>query len=108
MGFREDVRQQDLRLLGSVSGVTVVTPIVYGNVARYFGQKREEDGHTRQRTVYIKPYRNEEQNERSSASYSVLLSSVERDHGKPQYHHSEQCQGSTVEQTINCSYASLN
>nr|XP_023414547.1 YEATS domain-containing protein 4-like isoform X2 [Loxodonta africana] len=59
MGFREDVRQQDLRLLGSVSGVTVVTPIVYGNVARYFGQKREEDGHTRQRTVYIKPYRNE-------------------------------------------------
>lgn len=34
-------------------------PVVYGNVARYFGKKREEDGHTHQWTVYVKPYRNE-------------------------------------------------
>jgi len=39
--------------------VTVVKPIVYGNVARYFGKKREEDGHTHQWTIYVKPYRNE-------------------------------------------------
>jgi len=40
-------------------GVTIVKPIVYGNVARYFGKKREEDGHTHQWTIYVKPYRNE-------------------------------------------------
>ena len=34
-------------------------PIIYGNVARYFGQKREEDGHTHQWTVHVKPYKNE-------------------------------------------------
>uniref|UniRef100_A0A9L0R9B8 YEATS domain-containing protein 4 n=1 Tax=Equus caballus TaxID=9796 RepID=A0A9L0R9B8_HORSE len=42
------------------TGVTIVKPIVYGNVARYFGKKREEDGHTHQWTVYVKPYRNED------------------------------------------------
>lgn len=42
-----------------MKGVTIVKPIVYGNVARYFGKKREEDGHTHQWTVYVKPYRNE-------------------------------------------------
>ena len=42
-----------------VKGVTIVKPIVYGNVARYFGKKREEDGHTHQWTIYVKPYRNE-------------------------------------------------
>lgn len=41
-------------------GVTIVKPIVYGNFARYFGKKREEDGHTHQWTVYVKPYRNED------------------------------------------------
>ncbi|KAF6209274.1 hypothetical protein GE061_015019 [Apolygus lucorum] len=45
---------------GRMKGVTVVKPIVYGNVARYFGEKREEDGHTHQWTVYIKPYANED------------------------------------------------
>ncbi|XP_056338169.1 YEATS domain-containing protein 4 isoform X1 [Oenanthe melanoleuca] len=45
---------------GRVKGVTIVKPIVYGNVARYFGKKREEDGHTHQWTVYVKPYRNED------------------------------------------------
>lgn len=42
-----------------LQGVTIVKPIVFGNVARYFGKKREEDGHTHQWTVYVKPYRNE-------------------------------------------------
>jgi YEATS domain-containing protein 4 len=37
-----------------------VKPIVYGNIARYFGKKREEDGHTHQWTVYVKPYHNED------------------------------------------------
>lgn len=40
-------------------GVTLIKPIIYGNIARYFGKKREEDGHTHQWTVYVKPYRNE-------------------------------------------------
>uniref|UniRef100_A0AAZ3PPY3 YEATS domain-containing protein n=1 Tax=Oncorhynchus tshawytscha TaxID=74940 RepID=A0AAZ3PPY3_ONCTS len=44
---------------GRVKGVTIVKPIVFGNVARYFGKKREEDGHTHQWSVYVKPYRNE-------------------------------------------------
>uniref|UniRef100_A0AAR2L6U1 YEATS domain-containing protein n=1 Tax=Pygocentrus nattereri TaxID=42514 RepID=A0AAR2L6U1_PYGNA len=44
---------------GRVKGVTIVKPIVFGNIARYFGKKREEDGHTHQWTVYVKPYRNE-------------------------------------------------
>lgn len=35
-------------------------PIVYGNVARSFGKKREEDGHTHQWNVYVKPYENED------------------------------------------------
>lgn len=42
-----------------MQGVTIVKPIVFGNVARYFGKKREEDGHTHQWSVYVKPYRNE-------------------------------------------------
>ncbi|XP_073971231.1 YEATS domain-containing protein 4 Gas41 [Rhodnius prolixus] len=45
---------------GRMKGVTVVKPIVYGNVARYFGKKREEDGHTHQWTVYVRPYHNED------------------------------------------------
>ncbi|XP_067011998.1 YEATS domain-containing protein 4 [Anabrus simplex] len=45
---------------GRVKGVTIVKPVVYGNIARYFGKKREEDGHTHQWTVYVKPYRNED------------------------------------------------
>lgn len=42
-----------------MQGVTIVKPIVFGNVARYFGKKREEDGHTHQWSVYVKPYINE-------------------------------------------------
>nr|CAG4652070.1 EOG090X0B3F [Triops cancriformis] len=44
---------------GRVKGLVIVKPIVYGNVAKYFGQKRE-DGHTHQWTVYLKPYDNED------------------------------------------------
>ena len=40
-------------------GVTIIKPIVYGNIARYFGKKREDDGHTHQWTVFVKPYKNE-------------------------------------------------
>ena len=39
--------------------MTIVKPLLYGNVARYFGKKREEDGHTHQWTVYVKPFLNE-------------------------------------------------
>ncbi|XP_060527748.1 YEATS domain-containing protein 4 [Cylas formicarius] len=45
---------------GRMKGVCIVKPIVYGNIARYFGKKREEDGHTHQWTVYVKPYNNED------------------------------------------------
>ncbi|XP_018578167.1 YEATS domain-containing protein 4 [Anoplophora glabripennis] len=45
---------------GRIKGVCIVKPIVYGNIARYFGKKREEDGHTHQWTVYVKPYNNED------------------------------------------------
>lgn len=45
---------------GRMKGVCVVKPIVFGNIARYFGKKREEDGHTHQWTVYVKPYNNED------------------------------------------------
>lgn len=41
-------------------GIHIIKPIVYGNVSKYFAKKREEDGHTHQWTVYVKPYRNED------------------------------------------------
>jgi len=41
-------------------GIHILKPIVYGNVSKYFGKKREEDGHTHQWTVYVKPFRNED------------------------------------------------
>ncbi|KAJ8736755.1 hypothetical protein PYW07_000026 [Mythimna separata] len=45
---------------GRLKGVTIVKPVVFGNIARYFGKKREEDGHTHQWTVYVKPFLNED------------------------------------------------
>ena len=39
--------------------IIIVKPIVYGNVARYFGKKREEDGHTHSWSCYLKPFKNE-------------------------------------------------
>jgi len=41
-------------------GIHIIKPIVYGNISKYFGKKREEDGHTHEWTVYVKPYRNED------------------------------------------------
>jgi len=41
-------------------GIHVMKPIIYGNMSKSFGKKREEDGHTHQWTVYVKPYRNED------------------------------------------------
>lgn len=35
-------------------------PIVYGNTARFLGKKREEDGHTHEWTVFVKPYYNDD------------------------------------------------
>lgn len=63
-----DVAKTDAAVVGSagsdagarVRGVTLVKPVVYGNIARYFGKKRDEDGHTHQWTVYLKPFRNED------------------------------------------------
>lgn len=49
-----------LQIDQNFQGLVIVKPIVYGNVARYFGKKREEDGHTHQWTVYVKPYNNED------------------------------------------------
>jgi len=54
---------------GRVKGVTIIKPVVIGNVAKYFGKKREEDGHTHQWTVYLKPYENED--------YSVFIKKVQ-------------------------------
>lgn len=42
-----------------LKGLTTVKPVIYGNISRYFGKKRDEDGHTHQWTVYVKPYKNE-------------------------------------------------
>ena len=41
-------------------GVTIIRPVVYGNIARYFGKKREEDGHTHAWTCYFKPLKSED------------------------------------------------
>lgn len=45
---------------GRMKGLTIVKPVIYGNISRYFGKKRDEDGHTHQWTVYVKPYKNED------------------------------------------------
>jgi YEATS domain-containing protein 4 len=41
-------------------GITITKPIVYGNVARYFGKKRDDDGHTHAWTCYLKPFKSED------------------------------------------------
>lgn len=37
-------------------GKSVIKPIVFGNESKYFGKKRETDGHTHSWTVYVKPF----------------------------------------------------
>ena len=34
-------------------------PIIYGNMSKYFGKKREDDGHTHHWTCYLRPYKSE-------------------------------------------------
>jgi len=43
-----------------VKGVTVIKPIIFGNMSQHFGKKREQDGHTHDWKVYVKPYNNED------------------------------------------------
>lgn len=35
---------------------TIIKPIVYGNVSRYLGKKREEDGRTHVWTAFLRPF----------------------------------------------------
>ena len=42
-----------------LKGVTIVKPVIFGNVSHYFGKKRESDGHTHGWTVLVRPYKNE-------------------------------------------------
>ena len=79
--FSEQNKMSDSPLLDTgvrQKGLHIIKPIVYGNprvsrspsrywlnvcegnVSKYFGKKREEDGHTHQWTVYLKPYKNED------------------------------------------------
>ena len=37
-------------------GKSVIKPIVFGNESKYFGKKRETDGHTHSWSVYVKPF----------------------------------------------------
>ena len=53
----EQTGQQDFG--ARVKGVTIVKPIVYGNVARFLGMTRE-DGHTHEWTIYLKSYDNDD------------------------------------------------
>ncbi|RDD40504.1 YEATS domain-containing protein 4 [Trichoplax sp. H2] len=45
---------------GRVKGATVIKPIIYGNIAQSFGKKREEDNHTHEWTVFVRPYKDED------------------------------------------------
>lgn len=47
-------------MLYSIYKGVILKPVIYGNVAKYFGKKREEDGHTHQWTVYVRPFENED------------------------------------------------
>ncbi len=42
-----------------MQGVILTKSIVYGNIAKYFGKKRDEDGHTHAWTCYFRPFKNE-------------------------------------------------
>lgn len=73
---------------GRLKGVTIVKPIIYGNVARHFGKKREEDGHTHQWTAYVRPYHNEDMSTYVKKVHFKLHDSYanpNRVHNKPPY-----------------------
>jgi len=46
-------------LLVFLKGVTLIKPVIFGNVSHYFGKKRETDGHTHGWTVFLRPFKNE-------------------------------------------------
>ena len=54
-------------------GKTVVKPIVFGNESKYFGKKRETDGHTHTWTVYVKPFDEKEDMSTYIKKVSVVL-----------------------------------
>lgn len=39
---------------------SIVKPIIYGNTAKSFDQKRPEDGHTHEWSIYVRSYVNED------------------------------------------------
>ncbi len=41
-------------------GLSMTKPIIIGNMARYFGKKRDEDGHTHEWTCFLRPYKSED------------------------------------------------
>ncbi|XP_022806041.1 YEATS domain-containing protein 4-like [Stylophora pistillata] len=43
-----------------VKGITIIKPVIFGNVSHYFGKKRESDGHTHGWTVFLRPFKNED------------------------------------------------
>ena len=41
-------------------GVSLTKSIIIGNIARYFGKKRDEDGHTHEWTCFLRPFKSED------------------------------------------------
>ena len=41
-------------------GLSMTKPIIIGNIARYFGKKRDEDGHTHEWTCFLRPFKSED------------------------------------------------
>ena len=68
-----------------VKGKTIIKPIVFGNESKYFGKKRESDGHTHSWTVYVKPY---EENEDISVYIKKVIALI---YLKPNYLRQDLC-----------------
>ena len=49
MSYTDSVKRDAFNVMHLIyfKGI-ILKPVVYGNVAKYFGKKREEDGHTHQ------------------------------------------------------------
>lgn len=41
-------------------GVAITKSIIVGNIAKYFGKKREDDGHTHEWTCFLRPFKSED------------------------------------------------
>lgn len=41
-------------------GVALTKSIIVGNIAKYFGKKREDDGHTHEWTCFLRPFKSED------------------------------------------------